>query len=515
MGFSDWLSNLGASFSQDDANSPPQKQQSKTIEGKIEKPTVSDIAMYNFNHAPSDAENINASGKTGGIGRGGTASAIPVEGAEVLGSEVDKKAVSGSNALSKLISTNPYFMAGGGLMVLGAGFAVLKRGVTLLAQLAQKRLLVNLEIRNSDKAYLWFLKWMAQYKGRVSRQLSVRTTFVEHPNGSVTTGFSFVPGPGNHWLKYKKAWFYVKRQRSERIHNSGQPMETVTVTTLYRDRFLLAAILDEARSMAMEMNQGKTVLFKSWGQDWRPFGKPRKKRQMDSVILDKGIKTLIVKDVQEFLKSSTWYDKRGIPYRRGYLLYGPPGSGKTSFIQALAGEFDYNIAIMNISERNLTDDRLAYLMNNIPERTILLLEDIDAAFNKREQTNNQGYVSGVTFSGLLNALDGVASAEGVLTFMTTNHPEKLDPAMMRPGRIDMKIEIGNATDYQVKQMFMRFYDKEEESETFLKRLKELGLPYISTAQLQGLFVQFKDSSKGAIDNIDILKTPRLNNFFYE
>ncbi|GMF95464.1 unnamed protein product [[Candida] boidinii] len=166
-------------------------------------------------------------------------------------------------------------------------------------------------------------------------------------------------------------------------------METVTITTLYRDRFLFASILDEARDMAMKMAEGKTVLFKSWGQDWRPFGQPRKKRLLESVILDHNIKEEIVKDVEEFLSSGKWYYDRGIPYRRGYLLYGPPGSGKTSFIQALAGHLDYNIAILNISEPNLTDDRLAYLMNNIPERTILLLEDIDAAFNRREQTTDK------------------------------------------------------------------------------------------------------------------------------
>lgn len=76
----------------------------------------------------------------------------------------------------------------------------------------------------------------------------------------------------------------------------------------------------------------------------------------------------------------------GIPYRRGYLLYGPPGSGKTSFIQALAGELEYNICILNLSERGLTNDRLNHLLTNLPERSIMLLEDIDAAFAKREKT---------------------------------------------------------------------------------------------------------------------------------
>ena len=170
---------------------------------------------------------------------------------------------------------------------------------------------------------------------------------------------------------------------------------------------------------------------------------------------------------------------------------------------------------MNIGEPNLTDDRLAYLMNNIPERTILLLEDIDAAFNSRTQSTDKGYQSGVTFSGLLNALDGVASAEEVITFMTTNHPERLDPALLRPGRIDMKILIDNASDYQVEQMFLRFYGDDDKLKAFMKSFKDLELPYVSTAQLQGLFVQFKESPDLAITNINILKSPHMNNFFYE
>ncbi|KAH3671264.1 hypothetical protein OGAPHI_000487 [Ogataea philodendri] len=418
--------------------------------------------------------------------------------------------------LPAAVTSNPYFAAGGGLMILGGSLAILRKSVSSLASLAYRRMLVDLELRSSDKSYDWFLHWMSNYKKTSSRHLSVQTKFVQHPNGSISTGFTFVPGPGNHWLKYNGAWFYVKRERSERVHNSGIPMETITLTTLFKDKFLLASILDEARAMAMKLAEGKTVIFKSWGQDWRPFGQPRKKRLMQSVVLDEGVKESIVNDVKEFLQSGKWYHDRGIPYRRGYLLYGPPGSGKTSFIQALAGELDYNIAIMNISEPNLTDDRLAYLMNNIPERTILLLEDIDAAFNKREQNREQGYVAGVTFSGLLNAIDGVASADEILTFMTTNHPQKLDPALLRPGRIDYKVLIDNASDYQIKRMFLRFFpDAEDKADEFLAKLKQLELPYVSTAQLQGLFVQFKESPDVALQNIDILKQPHINNFFYE
>ena len=69
----------------------------------------------------------------------------------------------------------------------------------------------------------------------------------------------------------------------------------------------------------------------------------------------------------------------GIPYRRGYLLHGPPGSGKSSFIQALAGSLNYDICLLNLSERGLADDKLIHLLSNTPERSFVLIEDVDAA----------------------------------------------------------------------------------------------------------------------------------------
>lgn len=137
----------------------------------------------------------------------------------------------------------------------------------------------------------------------------------------------------------------------------------------------------------------------------------------------------------------------------------------------------------------------------MPERSIMLLEDIDAAFTKRSQSDNQGYQSMITFSGLLNALDGVASAEERIIFLTTNHVEKLDPALIRPGRIDMKEYLGNATDYQIKQMFLRFYEDEALADQFVEKLRGKD---ISTASLQGHFVYYKDKPQEAVDQADSL-----------
>jgi chaperone BCS1 len=414
---------------------------------------------------------------------------------------------SGSSYLGQIMESNPYFAAGFGLMGLGAGLAIARQGAMRLGNLFYRQMLVDLEIPSKDKSYAWFLEWMSQYPKRSSRHLSVQTSVKQHENGSISTKFELVPGPGRHLIRYKGAFMLIKRERSGRLMDltSGTPFETITLTTLYRDRSLFGQLLSEAHERAQLRQEGKTVIFTSYGPEWRPFGQPRRKRLLESVILDQGIKERLVTDVEDFLDTGSWYYDRGIPYRRGYLLYGPPGSGKSSVIQALAGELDYNICILNLSEVTLTDDRLNHLMNHVPERSILLLEDIDSAFSDRKQTDDQGYMSGVTFSGLLNALDGVASADERLIFMTTNHPERLDPALIRPGRVDYKECIDNATEYQARRMFLRFYEGcEKECDEFIAKVAELGCT-ISTAQLQGLFVYNKHHPQGAIDMAQSLK----------
>lgn len=302
----------------------------------------------------------------------------------------------------------------------------------------------------------------------LSHELSVETNYTPHASASTPNAqaaergqarFSLVPGPGTHWFRYRGVWMRLTRERDGKMVDlsTGAPWETVTLTTLFAYAHLFPQLLDEARQLALASTEGKTVIYTSWGPEWRPFGQPRRTRELGSVVLGKGKKDAIVNDVKRFLERDRWYAERGIPYRRGYLLHGAPGSGKSSFITALAGHLDFNICLLNLSERGLTDDKLNHLLSNAPDRSILLLEDVDAAFLGRQQAAEDGYQASVTFSGLLNALDGVASGESRIIFMTTNHIEKLDPALIRPGRVDLIAELGDAEREQVEELMVRFY----------------------------------------------------------
>ena len=326
-------------------------------------------------------------------------------------------------------------------------------------------------------------------------------------------------------LRYQRAFLLVERVRETKTLDitRGGPWETITITTLYSQRHVLQELLKEAHHMAKLSTQGKTIVYASRGLSWEMLGEPRRKRPFESVILDKGVKERVLKDIKDFLSSENWYHERGIPHRRGYLLYGSPGSGKSSVIQALAGELDYNIATLNLSERGLTDDRLNYLLTKIPQRTIILLEDADAAFsNRRTQTDVDGYQgANVTFSGLLNAIDGVSSVEERLLFLTTNHMERLDEALIRPGRIDMAVKVAEASRWQAAELWDRFYGTFDGHETyrakFLQRLTDFGFVResrnsaltaeragASMAALQGLFLYNKDNMVGAVEMVEDL-----------
>ena len=200
-------------------------------------------------------------------------------------------------------------------------------------------------------------------------------------------------------------------------------------------------------------------------------------RPLETVHFDEQTKADLVTDIARYLDPATrrFYTMRGIPYRRGYLLHGPAGTGKTSLSLALAGHFGLDLHLLHIPSVR-EDHELEALFAVLPPRCFILLEDIDAVGIKRrvetkddsddededDDKSQMGYRSRCTLSGLLNVLDGVASQEGRIVLMTSNFAEKLDKALVRPGRIDKIIYLGYISQRSAELMFLRMFSPESE-----------------------------------------------------
>ncbi|KAJ3811418.1 P-loop containing nucleoside triphosphate hydrolase protein [Lentinula lateritia] len=280
-------------------------------------------------------------------------------------------------------------------------------------------------------------------------------------------------------LWYKGCYMNIIRTQQE-TRWYGDKENTLQISLLTRDRDILVQLLQEARQEYMAAQEHHMCIFvnDSMGNCWSHVAS-RAKRSMTSIILDPGVKELLLKDARDFLESKAWYFERGIPYRRGYLLWGAPGSGKSSLIHALAGELGLDVYVLSLGKAGLDDSSLNGLINQLPERCIALMEDVDAVFTHGlsrdsdavdalanlpnpsrtpKASTNAPSNNRVTLSGLLNALDGVSAQEGRILFATTNKYSSLDSALRRPGRMDVHIEFKLASKYQARELFLRFFN---------------------------------------------------------
>jgi mitochondrial chaperone BCS1 len=291
----------------------------------------------------------------------------------------------------------------------------------------------------------------------------------------------YSPAPGLHLFWFKGRLMWMQRE----IAMNLQVVETVHLGAVFGTRRLMQELLESAARHASELRAHRMTLYTldRWGDDWRMSdSKPR--RSLDSVVLDEGVVKRLRDDIHDFFARRDWYAQMGIPWRRGYLFYGPPGTGKTSIAFALAGELHLKLCALSLTNPKLTDNVMADLLQRTPPRSLILLEDIDAFFNAREKQDARVQIS---FSGLLNALDGVAAQEGRIVVLTTNHPERLDAALIRPGRIDVQVEMANASSEQLRGLLQRFLPG-------VDGLKGAGGTADAQARIQRLLARYQSGS---------------------
>lgn len=417
--------------------------------------------------------------------------------------------------------SNQVVAGGAALGAMGAGLAYIRNVPKLLFGWGVRQATVTVDVVSADPAFAWLSAWLDSVPySKKARRLSASTRRNDYTEGEDNRDVLFTPAPGLHYFRHKGRFVQLSRSRSENpppasgMGGQAKPNETIHITVLGRSQSPAREIIDEAREHYRRVTAKQAKLWVSSYGHWTSIGYVRE-RPLDTVILPVGEAERLIDDLDQFLKSKEWYRTLGIPYRRGYLLHGVPGAGKSSLVNAIAGHFGLDLYSLNLGSSSINDDRLLELLNGIEDKSMVLFEDIDAAVRARtlqktikapktdeddddeEVENSSGGGSSVTLSGFLNVLDGVAARESCVVFMTTNHPELLDPAVIRPGRIDTQLYFGYAEPYQIERMFKRFYENDR-ADAFVHAVAGRQ---VSMAALQQHFLKYRNDSKAALENI--------------
>lgn len=332
-----------------------------------------------------------------------------------------------------------------------------------------------------DKVQQWLLSNLPEKR---QSTLSVRSRWAdEADDGTRELRFSYDSDQEKQfYFKGHKIKFSVSQPRANSEDDGSYSVslaKNLNITT-FSEEGQKAVLAHLAEIAATQFKSEPEVWVLMWSRGrWAYQTTPL--RELSSVVLADGQAEQIIGDLKNFLDSEKGYVNKGIPWHRGMLFYGPPGSGKTSLCKGIAKELGLNLYFLSLSTVK-NDEELFSRIQELPGESILLLEDVDCVASMTDRE-----AEGVTMTGMLNVLDGVATPHGLITLLTTNHRDKLDEAILRPGRVDLQLEIGLPDVKQANRLFEVFYEQ--------KPTQDLDPKGRSTADLTEIFKQYMNDAE--------------------
>ncbi|MBZ5667090.1 MAG: AAA family ATPase [Acidobacteriia bacterium] len=403
-----------------------------------------------------------------------------------------------SEIIKSILSGHNQFASGGLLLMIVGGLGVYLRAVPeALWEWLVSQTTMMITVNDDDSSFYWVKEWFLEqeFLKRI-RRVDLDTTIRNEK-------LALVPAPGRHWFWHARRPFLVYFYRNEDPKGSmRRRTESLTFRTVGRHQAFLRQFVEgivDCHERRVGLKSSLFVYDDGWArvEGYAP-------RNLESVILKPGEKDQLIWDIEKFRKSRERYRQLGVPYHRGYLLYGPPGTGKTSLVSAMAARFEMHIYAINLSGFN--DRTLTTALNDVPSNSVILFEDIDcmksgktrvtpgegsakSAGNSGEDKKEEIANMSVTLSGLLNVIDGFSAPENVLFVMTSNMIESLDPALLRPGRIDYRLYMGQADKLQKIELYKRFFPQAAELDA--KLFVETHRSAETMAEFQGLLLRLE------------------------
>lgn len=368
---------------------------------------------------------------------------------------------------------NQFFQTAGFFGILGAIGMYLKSFPKYIWKRLERRLKFEVNIEETTELYEYFEFWLYKHRKSSYRNVGAKIEIKEDLDAY---------GDREEVIKYNQyedsfiirrgIWYIHIEKGREKLENAND------ISTVFFNRFTLTSwfskniitkLLEEVKEyhnkIKFEDKKEVNIYIQA------TFGWYRSNvivpKTIDKVFIEN--KEDIIKDFDTFLTSKEWYRNKGISYKRGYIFYGPPGNGKTSLGIALSRKYNRDIYFLSLN--NMTDESLNTAFRELSPRSILMIEDIDTIFDVRSSIKNKNNINStkVNFGTLLNCLDGVFSKENVVVIFTTNHIEKLDPALIRAGRIDKKFKISNPNKNIIEMYFNSFFELSSDNKLFNKK----------------------------------------------